>query len=85
MTLTSGGGRGVGSGGGGGSVQIAYGRAMQVNPIKPMLKAPGTDRLRLKIDQLLSTSAVKCNLRRYITGAHCTVWTSPGESLTSLM
>ena len=31
-----------------------------------LLKAPGTKRLKLKCDVLLSTSAVKLNLRRYI-------------------
>jgi len=34
--------------------------------MKPMLKAPGTNRLRLKCDILLSTSAFKFKLRRYI-------------------
>ena len=38
---------------------------MQVDPIKPKLKPPGTKRLKLKCDILLSTSAVKFNLRRY--------------------
>ena len=39
---------------------------MQVNPIKPLLKAPGTKRLKLECDILLSDSASKLNLRRYI-------------------
>ena len=38
---------------------------MQDNPIKPTLKAPGTKRLKLKYDELLSTFAFKFNLRRY--------------------
>ena len=38
---------------------------MQVDPMKPKLKPPGTKRLRLKCDILLSTSAFKFNLRRY--------------------
>ena len=38
---------------------------MQVDPIKPMLKAPGTERLKLEYDELLSTFAFKFNLRRY--------------------
>ena len=42
---------------------------MQVDPIKPKLKPPGTKRLRLKCDLLLSTSAFKFNLRRYIKKA----------------
>jgi hypothetical protein len=33
--------------------------------MKPKLKPPGTQRLQLKCDFLLSTSAFKCNLRRY--------------------
>jgi len=41
------------------------GRAVQVNPIKPRLKPPGDERLKLKCDILLSTFAVKFNLRRY--------------------
>ena len=39
---------------------------MQVDPIKPKLKPPGTKRLKLKYDILLSTSAFKFNLRRFI-------------------
>jgi hypothetical protein len=40
-------------------------RAVQVDPIKPELKPPGTKRLILNIDILLSTSAFKIDLRRY--------------------
>ena len=40
---------------------------MQVDPITPTLKAPGTKRLKLKCDILLSTSAFTFNLRRYVT------------------
>jgi hypothetical protein len=39
--------------------------AVQVDPIKPTLKAPGTKRLKLTYDQLLATFAFKFNLRRY--------------------
>ena len=39
---------------------------MQVDPIKPTLKAPRTKRLELKYDKPLSTSAFKFNSRRYI-------------------
>jgi hypothetical protein len=39
---------------------------VQVDPIKPTLKAPGTKRLKLKFDILLSNFAFKFNLRRYI-------------------
>jgi len=41
---------------------------VQVDPIKPLLKPPGTKRLKLKCDVLLSNLAFKFNLRRYITG-----------------
>ena len=47
------------------------GGAVHVDPIKPTSKAPGTKRLELDYDELLSTSAFKFNLRRYISG-RCT-------------
>ena len=43
----------------------SLGRAVQVDPIKPTLKAPGTNRLTLKCDEPVSTFAFKLNLRRY--------------------
>ena len=39
---------------------------MQVDPIKPRLKATGTKPFRLKYDNLLSRFAVNFNLCRYI-------------------
>ena len=39
---------------------------MQVYPIKPKVKPLATKRLALQCDILLSTSAFKLNLRRYI-------------------
>ena len=39
---------------------------MQVDPIKPTLKPPGTKRLKLKCDSMVSTSAFDFNLRHYI-------------------
>jgi len=39
---------------------------VQVDPIKPTLKAPGTNLLTLKCDEPLSTFAFNFNLRRYI-------------------
>ena len=36
--------------------------------MKPKLKPPGTKRLKLKCDIMLSTSALKFKLRRYIVG-----------------
>ena len=44
-----------------------HGRAVQVDPIKPKLKPPGTKRLKPNCDVLLSISAFEFNLRRYIT------------------
>ena len=39
---------------------------MQVDPVNPTLKAPGTKRLKLKYYELLSISAFAFKLRRYI-------------------
>ena len=39
---------------------------MQVDPIKPTLKAPGTEHLTLKYDKLVSCFAFKLCMRRYI-------------------
>ena len=56
---------------------------MQVDPIKPTLKAPGTKHLKLEYDELPSTVAFKLNLRRYtkerhldlrIIAALCALW-----------
>ncbi len=41
------------------------GRAVQVDPIKPMLKVPGTSCLKLKHDKLFSSFASNFNLRRH--------------------
>jgi len=38
---------------------------VQVDPIKPTSNAPGTKRLKLEYDELLSSFAFKFNLRRY--------------------
>jgi len=38
---------------------------VQVDPIKPMLKPPGTKRLTLKCEEPLSSFAFKSKLRRY--------------------
>jgi hypothetical protein len=37
--------------------------------MKPTLKAPGSKRLKLKYDKMLSSFAFKFNLRRYTGGA----------------
>ena len=41
---------------------------MQVEPIKPALNAPGTKRLKLTYDKMLSNVAFDINLRRYTVG-----------------
>ena len=41
---------------------------MQVDPIKPILKVPGTKCLTLKYDLLLLNCAFKFNLLRYTPG-----------------
>jgi hypothetical protein len=41
---------------------------VQVNPIKPTLKAPGIKLLKLEFDKPLSNFAFKFNLRRYTVG-----------------
>jgi hypothetical protein len=47
---------------------VSRGRAVQVDPMKPKFKPPGTKRLKLECDILLSASAFKFNLRRYTRG-----------------
>ena len=43
---------------------------MQVEPIKPKLKLPGTKRLNLKYDEPLSNFAFNFKLRRYNEARH---------------
>jgi len=45
-----------------------HGEAVQVDPIKPTLKAPGTQQLKLKYDEPLSNFAFNFKLHRYTTG-----------------
>ena len=45
--------------------RLSRGRPVQVDPIKPTLKAPGTKRLKLKHDILLSSFSFNFNVRRY--------------------
>ena len=47
---------------------VLLGKAVQIKPMKPTLKAPGTERLTLKYDEPLSNFAFKFNLRRYTWG-----------------
>ena len=42
---------------------------MQVDPIKSMMQAPGSKRLKLKHHQLLSNCGFKCKVRHYPKGA----------------
>jgi len=49
----------------GGDAAVQPGRAAQVDPVKPILKAPKTKRLKLKSDEPPSNFAFKFNLRRY--------------------
>ena len=42
-----------------------HGRVVQVDPIKPMLKAPGIKRLKLIRAEPLSNLAFKFKMRRY--------------------
>jgi hypothetical protein len=44
---------------------------VQVDPITPKLKAPGSRRLNLKHEKLLSDFAFKFSLRRYTTAGDC--------------
>ena len=46
-------------------MDAAQGRSVQVDPMKPKMTPPGTKRLKLKCDTLLSPSAFKFDLRRY--------------------
>ena len=46
----------------------SLGRAMQVDPIKPTSKPPGTKSLKVKYDKLLSNFAFNFNLRRCTWG-----------------
>ena len=49
-------------------VPAELGRVVQVDPLKPTLKAPGCERLKLRYDELLSSFAFNFNLRRYSSG-----------------
>ena len=51
---------------------VSLGRAVQVDPIKPALKAPGTKRLKMIYNGPVSNFAFNFDLRRYISGTRCT-------------
>ena len=64
------------------------GEAVQVDPIKPKFTAPGTRRLKLKYDLLLSKLAFNFNLCRYTRGQRRRrrdAGSRPGESSMSVM
>jgi hypothetical protein len=48
--------------------RVLRGQAVQVDPIKPELKSPGSTCLKLKYHEPLSKVAFKFNLRRYTVG-----------------
>ena len=50
------------------SVQTPPGRAVQVDPIEPTLKAPGAKALKLKYDEPPSNFAINSDLRRCCLG-----------------
>jgi hypothetical protein len=59
----------------------ALGRALQLDPIKPTLKAPGTKRSKLECNGLLSTFGFEFSLSRYswstaTTSTWCTATSS---------
>jgi len=47
------------------ALRVAQGRVVQVDPIKPTLKAPGIKLLKLNHGKHLSNFGFKFNLRRY--------------------
>jgi len=57
---------------------------VQLDTNKPTLKAPGTKRLKLKCDDLLSDFAFKCNLRRYIMASLRNAATSSAERVVTI-
>jgi len=63
------------------AAENGHGRAVQVKPMKPMLKAPGTKRLKLKYIKLLSRFAFNFNLRRYTMRRRCARWWVRGRAV----
>jgi hypothetical protein len=63
---------------------LPYGEAVHVQPINPMLKAPGIKRLKLRYDTLLSNFALNFNLRRFPTACRARGQTAArGETLSA--
>ena len=57
---------------------------MQVDPIRPTLKAPGSKRLKRKCDEAPSHCAFKLNLRRYIKAIYLELKLPNAEVATKL-
>ena len=57
-----------------GAHPIRLGKAVQVQPMKPMLKASGATRLKLKYDTLLSSFPFNLNLRPYASSSPALTW-----------
>ena len=55
----------AGAAAGDGAAGRGHGRAVQVDPIKPTVKAPGIKLVKVKCDEPLSNFVYKLNLRRY--------------------
>jgi len=47
---------------------VRDGREVQIDPIQPTLKAPGSERLKPKHVEVLSSFAFRFNVRRYMMG-----------------
>jgi hypothetical protein len=63
-----------------GATRSTYGRALQVDPMKPILKPPGTEHLKLECDIPPSTFGFKFNLCRYSMASAST----PGPRVSPL-
>ena len=58
---------------------------MQLDPIKPTLKPPGSKRLNLKCADLVSSFAFNFNLRRYIKAHNCIIYNVVDDSEEGLV
>jgi len=56
------------------AVSDSPGRAVQVDPMKPVLKAPGTMLLQLRCDEPVPHFAFKVSLRRYTPASTRCLW-----------
>jgi hypothetical protein len=66
------------------AIENRPGEAVQVDPMKPTLKAHGTKRLKLNFDSLLSNFAFEFNLRRYTPASPSCSSSAEPTALTSL-